>query len=262
MSLVKITFDGSNVTSRQDADINYHLTGLKAEGIIKGLGGELAVSVSNNYISFKSGYVQIYGRRIYVEEGSNVYVSLDSTKYGYVIIEVNLANNTANLTKVEGTSYPTLTKENLHTTGTLYQMAIAKYSKTSTSLTVDSTFKPEYIETPLSVADSGYSRAITWVNNHYSRYYLGGVKNYKVSYTLTADQYASISDTVFMIVTTIGVIVPFPGALLFSGSSASVSFSYGSSTYTVSGSASGTNHSIGFTLSATTFSIKYVHCYR
>ena len=40
MALVKITFDGSSVSSKQDADINYHLTGLKADGVIRGLGGE------------------------------------------------------------------------------------------------------------------------------------------------------------------------------------------------------------------------------
>ena len=89
MGLVKITFDGSSVTSRQDADINYHVTGLVQAGIIRGLGKELEYSISNNYITFQDGYVQIYGRRIYVESGSQVYVSLDSTKYGYVIITVN-----------------------------------------------------------------------------------------------------------------------------------------------------------------------------
>ena len=77
MGLVKITFDGSSVSSKQDADINYHVTGLVAAGIIRGLGKELQCSVSNNYITFKDGYVQIYGRRIYVEEGSSVYISLD-----------------------------------------------------------------------------------------------------------------------------------------------------------------------------------------
>ena len=89
MGLVKITFDGSSVSSKQDADINYHVTGLVSAGIIRGLGAELKTSVSNNYITFKDGYVQIYGRRIYVEEGSSVYISLDSTKNGYV---VSLAN--------------------------------------------------------------------------------------------------------------------------------------------------------------------------
>ena len=41
MGVVKITFDGSNVSAKQDADINYHVTGLVPAGIIKGLGDYL-----------------------------------------------------------------------------------------------------------------------------------------------------------------------------------------------------------------------------
>lgn len=145
MGLIKITFDGSNVTAKQDADINYHLTGLVAAGVIKGLGNMLSVSVSNNYITFRNGYVQIYGRRIYVEEGSQVYISLDSAKEGYVIIQVDLGTNNVSLTKVEGTTLPTLTQQNLHNGGTIYQMPIAKYSKTATSVTLDTSFKINYI---------------------------------------------------------------------------------------------------------------------
>ena len=152
MGLVKITFDGSNVTSKQDADINFHVTGLVPAGIIRGLGSELSYSASNNYITFQDGYVQIYGRRIYIESGSQVYVSLDSTKYGYVCITVNLTTNTVTLGVVETTSssYPTLTQQNLHTTGKIYQMPIAKYSKTTTSLTLQS-LERTFIETPFYI---------------------------------------------------------------------------------------------------------------
>lgn len=146
MALQKITFDGSSVTSKRDADINHHLGGLVPAGIISGLGNECSVSVSNNYITFQDGYVQIYGRRIYVEANSQVYVSLDATKYGYVVIEVNLSNNTVSLKSVETTSssYPSLTQQNLMTSGTLYQFPIAKYKKTTSSITLQ-TFTPTYI---------------------------------------------------------------------------------------------------------------------
>lgn len=168
MGLIKITFDGSSVSAKQDADINHHVTGLVPAGIIRGLGSDLSLSASNNYITFQAGYVQIYGRRIYVEAGSQVYVSLDSTKSGYVIIDVNLATNTALLTTVEGSSYPTLIQNDLSKTGTRYQMPIARYTKTATSLTIDTSFQRTFIETPLSVADSGYQKAKTYVNENYS----------------------------------------------------------------------------------------------
>ena len=146
MALQKITFDGSSVTSKKDADINHHIGGLVPAGIISGLGNECSVSVSNNYIKFQDGYVQIYGRRIYVEANSSVYVSLDATKYGYVVIEVNLSTNSVALKSVETTSssYPSLTQENLMTTGTLYQFPIAKYKKTTSSITLQ-TFTPTFI---------------------------------------------------------------------------------------------------------------------
>ena len=55
MALQKITFDGSSVTAKRDADINHHLGGLVKAGIIEGLGNECSVSVSNNYNTIKDG---------------------------------------------------------------------------------------------------------------------------------------------------------------------------------------------------------------
>lgn len=160
MGLVKITFDGSSVSAKQDADINHHFGGLVPAGIIRGLGDELQITSSNNYIYFKSGYVQIYGRRIYVEPNSNVYISLDSTKYGYVVIQVNLNNNSVSLTKLEtsSSSYPSLTQQNLLNGGTIYQMPIAKYSKTTTSLTIQP-FDRVFIENALPIANQALSKA-------------------------------------------------------------------------------------------------------
>lgn len=160
MGLVKITFDGSSVSAKQDADINHYLGGLVPAGIIRGLGDELQITSSNNYIYFKSGYVQIYGRRIYVEPNSNVYISLDSTKYGYVVIQVNLSSNSVSLTKLEtsSSSYPSLTQQNLLNGGTIYQMPIAKYSKTTTSLTIQPFDRP-FIENALPIANQALAKA-------------------------------------------------------------------------------------------------------
>lgn len=155
MALQKITFDGSSVTAKRDADINHHLGGLVKAGIIEGLGNECSVSVSNNYITLKDGYVQIYGRRIYVEDGSQVYISLDSTKYGYVVVEVNLNTNSVALKAIEVTSssYPSLTQQDLSKTGTLYQFPIAKYKKTTSSITLDTGFTQIFIKPGLRRAN-------------------------------------------------------------------------------------------------------------
>jgi hypothetical protein len=167
MALKKITFDGSSVSAAQDAVLNYFLCGSIAGGILEGIGSSLSYSVSNNYITFQDGYVQIYGRRIYVESGSQVYISLDSSKYGYVIIDVDLSTNSATLTKVEGSStYPTLTQDNLLSGGTRYQLPIAKYIKSTSAISLQS-FERTMIPTPLSVARSGYSSSVVYVQNNY-----------------------------------------------------------------------------------------------
>ena len=209
MGLIKITFDGSSVSSKQDADINYHVTGLVPAGIIRGLGSELSYTASNNYITFQDGYVQIYGRRLYVEAGSQVYVSLDSTKYGYVVITVNLLNNTATLGIAESSSsaYPTLTQENLHKGGSTYQMPIAKYSKTTTSLTLQ-TLERTYIETPLSVANEGYNKSVEYLEDYYDPYNWKGSWSSNKSYIYLSDtQWSTYNKTMFILHLNIGITV-------------------------------------------------------
>ena len=261
MGLIKITFDGSSVTSKQDADINYHLTGLVPAGIIRGLGSELSYSVSNNYITFQDGYVQIYGRRIYVEAGSQVYVSLDSTKYGYVIITVNLNNNTVTLGVAESSSssYPTLTQENLHKTGRVYQMPIAKYSKTTTSLTIQALDRV-YIETPLSVANSGYSKAITYLEDHYSAYnWKGSWSSSTTNCHLTDLQYDTYPDTMFVIHVSCGVTVCVPGRFISATSNFMVEYVYGGTSYMITCASDKDEQYIQFKLSNTSHYIRTIY---
>lgn len=261
MGLVKITFDGSSVSSKQDADINYHVTGLIPAGIIRGLGAELSYSASNNYITFQDGYVQIYGRRIYVEAGSQVYVSLDSTKYGYVIITVNLSTNTATLgiAETSSSSYPTLTQQNLHSGGTIFQMPIAKYSKTTTSLTLQ-TFTRTYIETPLSVAQSGYDNAVDYVDEYYSAYnWKGSWYSNKTTVYLTDAQWASYNRTMFILHLNIGITVCVPGRFISETSAFTVDYYYEGTMYTISTGSSSTSETLIFTCSDASHYIKNIY---
>ncbi|MCU0104446.1 hypothetical protein N7603_02095 [Acholeplasma vituli] len=141
MALRKITFDGATVSSKDDADINYHLFDLIPAGIIKGLGNEIPVSAGNNTITFGSGYLQIYGRRIFMEPNTQISITLDATRNGYIAVDINLAQNTLELTRIEISSgWPTLIQNNLSNSIGRYQFAIAKYSKTPTSLSLDASF--------------------------------------------------------------------------------------------------------------------------
>ena len=259
MGLVKITFDGSSVSSKQDADINYHVTGLVAAGIIRGLGKELQCSVSNNYITFKDGYVQIYGRRIYVEEGSSVYISLDSTKNGYVVITVDLVNNTAILDKVETSSgFPTLVQENLHSGGRTYQMPLAKYSKNTTSIQLID-FEKTYIETPLSVAQSGYREAVSYVDTYFKAYnWKGSWYTNKTTLYLTEAQFLVYQDTMFVLHISCGVTVCVPGRFISALSNFTVDYTYGGSNYTIS-TTRNNDDTLTFTLSNTSHYIRTIY---
>ena len=145
MAIQKITFDAASVSSKMDADINHFLTSNK-NGIFYGILGRCHASVSNNYISFQAGYAQVYGRRIYVESGTKISVSLDGSAYGYVIIKIDLGNNTITLEKKEASSaYPSLTQNDLMNGGLIYEFPLCRYTKTSSSITLDGNYTPPYI---------------------------------------------------------------------------------------------------------------------
>lgn len=247
MGLVKITFDGSNVSAKQDADLNYHINGMVEDGVLQGLGNGLRVSTSNNYIVFQSGYVQIYGRRIFVEEGTQIHISLDSTKYGYVIIDVDLTSNTVNLSKAESSSgYPTLTKQNLSTGGTRYQMAIARYTKTASSLSLDTSYKPTQIDTPLNVANQGYSRSISYIRENMS---LKAHKLYQSSQQcyLTQTEIDTKNAIYFIAKMNTGHIIGFPGSQLSGLSNYGCAYTDGGTTYSVVVGYSDSSKYIAFT---------------
>ena len=95
MGLKKLTFDEALNTAKDDAFFNWYLTN-KTNGIFTDLGDKCdatssngKITSSNGKITFKDGFVSIYGRRIYIENGTNISVSLDSTKKGYVILKVD-----------------------------------------------------------------------------------------------------------------------------------------------------------------------------
>jgi len=142
MAIRKITFDGSQVSSKDDADFYYHLLDLTAAGVIKGLYNNCSVTAGNNLLTVAKGVVSIYGRLILVESNSQVAIILDSVKFGYLVLQVDLAANSINLYVKEGTStYPSLTQNNLHNTSGIYELPLARYQKTATSLTLDSSFE-------------------------------------------------------------------------------------------------------------------------
>ena len=141
MGIQKITFDGSNVTSRVDADL-YHYLFSKDVGILKGLRQECLFTLANNTITFLDGYVSIYGRIVYIENQTTVSITPDSSKYGYVVLAVDTTANTVQInTKEAVETYPTLTRTDLQTLDGVYELALCAYQKTTTSVTLISEFE-------------------------------------------------------------------------------------------------------------------------
>jgi hypothetical protein len=168
MGLIKITFDGASVSAKQDADINYHLFNLVPAGIIEGLGSEISYSFASNKITFQSGYLSIYGRRIFVENNTQISVALDTTKYCYVVVTLSIPNNSITLEKLESTSgYPTLTQNNLYTTNGVYQFALCRYSKTPTSITLDTTYERPKLKTISNLINEKYQVFSEYVDSNY-----------------------------------------------------------------------------------------------
>lgn len=167
MALIKITFDSASVSSKMDADVNHYLTSSQ-NGIFYDLGGRCAASVSNSYIIFQSGYAQVYGRRVLVETGTKIAISLDSTANGYVVIKIDLGNNEVSLNKKEVSSgYPLLTQEDLRNGGLIYELPLCRYSKTPSSITIDSTYDVPYILGNFTMAYQLIERKIQEVHAAY-----------------------------------------------------------------------------------------------
>ncbi len=145
MGVQKITFDGSSVSAKVDADI-YHFLLSHEVGILKNFKSGISFTVSNNVITFKEGYVSIYGRLVYIENNTQVSITTDSSKYGYVVLGINTLNDSATIYIKETTAtYPNLTQTNLLNSDGLYELVLCAYTKTTSSVTLNNNYQRSYI---------------------------------------------------------------------------------------------------------------------
>jgi len=150
MGVQKITFDGASVNSKIDAEL-YHFLFSKQIGIVKDFKNSVNFTISSNTITFKDGYVSVYGRVVYVENNTQIKITLDSNKKGFVVLGINTSNNEVSIyLKEQSGSYPSLTQTNLLTGDGLYELVLCAYSKTQTSITIDNDYQKQYIENSLT----------------------------------------------------------------------------------------------------------------
>lgn len=145
MGVQKITFDTSSVSAKVDADI-YNFLLSDDTGIFQNFKNSVSYTLSSNVITFKDGYVSIYGRLLYIENDTQITIATDSSRYGLVVLGVNTTNNSATIyTKEATSSYPALTKTNLLNGNGLYELVLCAYSKTTSYVTLDSDYQRLYI---------------------------------------------------------------------------------------------------------------------
>ena len=138
MGLIKLTFDGALNTAKQDAVFNHFLTS-GVNGIFKDIGNNCSATISNSRITFKDGYAQAVGRRVYIENNTSLDIQLDKTANGIVVINFNTLTDEATLEIKEkedaGKTFPTLVQTATITEDGIYELPIFYYRKTASSLT-------------------------------------------------------------------------------------------------------------------------------
>lgn len=232
MAIRKITFDGSQVSSKDDADFYYHLLDLNKAGVVKGLYNECTVTAGNNLLTVAKGVVAVYGRLILVESNSQVTVILDSTKYGYLVLQVNLASNFISLlVKESSSSYPSLTQNNLHNSTGIYEFPLARYQKTATSLTLDNSFEPPTIQALSSRLNILETSIKNYVEQNYGPKLLSAITPIGSTVAKYDVNQINLNKTLFTVRLKNQVTLTFSGRTISSSSLSNISYLYLGATY-------------------------------
>ena len=101
-------------------------------------------SISSIYatVTLHKGYIFIYGRLIYVEEGEQVQINLPtdtSTTVGYLVVRVDLSETGANEVKWVSGSFESFRQNDLllHEVDGVYELPIYRYTATSNNITFE-----------------------------------------------------------------------------------------------------------------------------
>ncbi len=146
MALINYTSPNVNNTAVSDAIKHYGQIG--ASGIFKIEGATLTATSNGGTITFGKGYASIQGRFLEMEQGTTFAITMSGGAYGYVCLTFNWQTEEASIVNIEGsTSYPSLTQDNMIASndGT-YQLPICKYTRTSTTITIEELEDTYYIE--------------------------------------------------------------------------------------------------------------------
>lgn len=258
MGVQKITFDGASVSSKHDADLNDFIFSV-GTGILGGSRGSVFYTLANNTITFEDGYVMVQGRLVYVERNTQITITPDSNKMGYVVLNVDLTSNNVSIyIKEQASSLPNLIQEDLSGGQGQYEFALCAYTKTTTSVTLNNQFKRQIL---LNADSLVYELKDKLINDTTPRvitpsYISGGV--YRINNNTSRD----LMRAFLVVVLGNGTVVNIPGPLIFEiiGSSTSVNYIYNGTTYSMY--IAYQNGTLIFTCGSTTHTIKRVIYYK
>lgn len=133
MGIKKLTFNGENNTAEQASKIHLALQSSPC-GVLQGIGNECSFTFANNVVTFKDGYVSVYGRIIEVENNTTIQLDPDGNQYGYVILKIDIDLEIVTLELKEAVSFPSLQKDNISLGNGVYELPLVKYQKTTSNV--------------------------------------------------------------------------------------------------------------------------------
>lgn len=231
MGVQKITFDGASISAKIDADLYHFLLSSKI-GILSGIKNSVSFTLSNNTITFQDGYIAVYGRLIYIENNTQISVSPDSSKSGYVILGVNTSSNEVTIYLKEQTgSYPSLTRTNLLNTAGLFEFVLCAYTKTTTSVQLNLSYQREVI-TSSEAAFNAFKQQL--ISDLEPKVYTPTFVSSGV-YRLSDLNSAILMRSIIYAIVGSSTVVVIPGHMIFIilGSYTSVSYTHNGSNYSM-----------------------------
>lgn len=231
MGVQKITFDESSVSAKIDADI-YHFLLSHEVGIFKNFKNSVSYTLANNVITFRDGYISIYGRLLYIENNTQITITTDALRYGFVVLGINTTNNSATIyTKENASSYPSLTTTNLLNSDGLYELVLCAYTKTTSSVTLNNSYERLFITNHKDQISTLRSEMIS---RFYPRAHTPSLISSGV-YRLGNLNSQILERSIVQVIIAGKTVVTFPGAQIFIlvGSNASVTYRHNGSDYTM-----------------------------
>lgn len=159
MSFLVMADNNIDIKAKQDGAL-YNVAVNNQDFVIKGCGGEMALSNNGLVVTVQSGEAVVHGRHV-TGETSNT-ITLPANSSGYLCLRVDLTQTTGNEALLFAT--PTPAKNEINWAGTVYDMELARFTTNSTAVTtltdmrkVQNTATSKSEITPITLLASNWS---------------------------------------------------------------------------------------------------------